>query len=351
MFKRGRIYYSTVRGGKKSLGTSSRAEAKALEEKWRHEAFERRNGLYVPTYLEAAQSWLDRNKHIDSYDMQLQVARWWERWFADRKVNEITADEVHQIMLNWHSFDKRKQPISETEKVKANATANRYIEFLAKIVRFACKTSPEFRKYPVSKGSDKWWTPEQWKAIVPHCSDDFRHIATMALATGLREENLMSFEWAWIHGDRAYLPATVTKTDKDYGIPLNHTAQAIIEERRKAGVRHAKYVFLRAGQQWYNLALLRDMERACKASGTPYITFHGLRHTFASWLAQRGVSDSIRKRLGCWTIGGDASSRYIHFDVESLRPYSYMLDPILLSDGAVLGQSDAKVLMQKASNS
>lgn len=322
MFKRGNVYWTTVRGRKESLETTSKTQAKRLEDKWRHEAYERRNGLYIPTYDEAARDWLDRNKHLSSFAMNEQMANWWDQYFVGVKVNEITADDVHAVV-------KDHRPIDEKNKVPGNVTANRFVMFLAKIIHFGCKVRPEFRIYPVAKGRKRWLRPEEWKVLQPHMTDEFRQLCTFALATGLREANVFEFEWTWIHGDKAYIPAAVTKTEEDYGIPLNLTAQAVIEERRKAKVTHSRYVFTHNGELWYTVKAIRYLEKALKAAQCERMVFHGFRHTFASWLAQRGVSDAVRRRLGCWSTGQGASELYAHFDVESLRPFSNMLDDVL----------------------
>lgn len=339
MFKRGVVYWTTVRGVKESLGTKIKSEAKRLEDKWRNEAYEKRNGLYIPTYDEAAADWLDANKHLSSYEMNEQMADWWDQFFAGVKVSTITPEEVHKLV-------KANRPIDEEKKVPANTTANRFVLFLAKIVRSKWQ-APKFRLYPQPKGRRRWLRPEEWTALIPHMSDEFRQLCTFALATGLREANVFEFEWTWLHGDKAYLPASVTKTDEDYGIPLNRTAQAIIEERRRANVSHQKYVFTHNGELWYTVKAIRYLEKAAEAAGIERMVFHGFRHTFASWLAQRGVSDAVRVRLGCWSTGGKASDKYVHFDVEALRPFSNMLDDILQESGTILGQSKPKSLTQQ----
>lgn len=340
MFKRGGIYWTTVRGRKESLGTKIKSEAKRLEDKWRNEVYERKNGLYIPTYDEAAAEWLDANKHLSSYSMNEDMAEWWDQWFAGIKLNTITKEEVHKIV-------KANRPIDEVNKIGANTTANRYVLFLAKIIRSKI-TAPEFRMYPQPKGRRRWLRPEEWQSLMPHMQDEFRQLCTFALATGLREANVFKFEWAWLHGDKAYLPAAVTKTDEDYGIPLNRSAQAAIEERRKTKVRHQKYVFTHNGELWYTVKALRYLELACKAAGIERTVFHGFRHTFASWLAQKGVSDAVRSRLGCWSTGGKASDKYVHFDVEALRPFSNLLDEAIQQSVTILGQSEGKPLTQQA---
>jgi hypothetical protein len=47
---------------------------------------------------------------------------------------------------------------------------------------------------------------------------------------GLRIDNVMSFEWDWRHNDKVDLPKEVAKTKDEHGIPLNKTGLAVLDE-------------------------------------------------------------------------------------------------------------------------
>jgi integrase len=217
------------------------------------------------------------------------------------------------------------------EACKKNATANNYVAFVAKIIRAAGIQAPKFHLYPVPARNKRWLRPEEWLALSGVMAPDLRQIATFSLATGLREANVMLFEWAWLHGNKAFLPASVTKTGDAYGIPLNKSAIQAIEERKSSVIRHAKYVFLNGGNPWTRWTYYTGVKQAAKASGLLDVNVHTFRHTFASWLAQAGTPDAIRKRLGCWSLGSSADAGYLHFDVEPLRPFAEKLDVYLNS--------------------
>lgn len=320
MFKRGKIWYFSINGIKESSGTTDRERAKTLERKRQQEAWDRANGFHVKTWEEACLEWLESHQHLASYPQNKIYAAWWLKHLDGLKLPAISKDLVHGLIL-------KNRPVDQTKHTKKNATANVYVSFVEKIIRSGSQIKPEFTRYPEPNETRRWLRIEEWRALESVMDDDLRHICTFALATGLREANDMRFEWAWIHGDAAYLPAKLTKTREDYGIPLSSAAQAVISERRQMKVRHPKYVFTNGGKPWTCVMLLRRLYRAVEAAGIAPMTFHSLRHTFGSWLAQRGVSDVVRKRLGCWSAGGDVSSGYVHFDVESLRPFCEMVFP------------------------
>ncbi len=315
MFKRGKIWWFSIDGVKESSGTTDRTRALALERKRRQEAWDRANGFHVRTWDEACLAWLEGHQHLVSYEQNKQMARWWLKHLTGLKLTAITKDLVHRVIAS-------SRPIDLTQGTKQNATANQYVAFVEKI---AGDVKLGLMYYPKPDEAKRWLPWDEWKAWEAEADDDLRHICTFALGTGLREMNNVLFAWPWVHGTAGYLPRQLTKTRADYGIPFSSVVQQVLEDRRRATVRHPELVFLNRGKPWTADAVLRRTQRAAKAAGIAPMTFHTFRHTFASWLAQRGVSDAVRRRLGCWSAGQSASEGYVHFDVESLRPFSEMV--------------------------
>lgn len=318
MYKRGGVFWFSINGVRQSSGTSNRKEAERLEAKLRQESWQRVSGFYVKSWDEACLEWLKSHKHLVSYPKNVIHAKWWTKHLRGLKVTAITKELVHTII-------RRERPIT-LPRSKANNTANDYVNFVAKVIRNADAPVPRFTTYPTLGPSKRWLRREEWDALVSVMDDDLRQVCTFALVTGLREANVIGLRWDWIHGDAAYLPREVTKTAEDYGIPLSTMSQAIIAERRDSKVRHKDLVFTDNGKPWYKVRLLRRLYRAVDAAELEPMVFHTFRHTFASWLAQKGVADSVRERLGCWSGGGSSAARgYVHFDVESLRPFAELL--------------------------
>lgn len=316
MFKRGEIYWVSINGVRCSTGERDRKRAKEEETRLRVEARDRSRGLYVKTWDEACLEWLQSNTHLQSYSKNAIQAKWWTRHLRGLKVTVITRELVHSIIV-------KERPVT-SERSKQNNTANGYVAFVRKVLRHVDVNVRQFVVYPATRRGKRWLRRDEWESLLPHMDDDLRHVCTFALATGLREANVIGFQWSWIHGNAAYLPREVTKTDQDYGIPLSSVSQAVLAERRGATVRHKDLVFTDNGKPWYKVKLLRRLYKAVQAAELEPIVFHTFRHTFASWLAQKGVSDSVRRRLGCWVAEGGAAGTYVHFDVESLRQFAEM---------------------------
>lgn len=317
-----------VTGLKVSSNTTDKKRAEQLERDLHNQAHDRANGRYVQKWEEAATRWMELNQHLSNYRSQKEYHAFWLPHLTGMVLSAIDAQYVHSVILKERTG---RYAVSLKERTSANSTANLYVGFVSKIIRFGSVTPPKLYVYPASKKSKPWLRPEDWPRLHEAMGKELRWVITYGLASGLRIQNLIDFEWTWLHAadTRTFLPMEVTKTDEPYGIPNNATAQAVFADIRRQPVRHATHVFTFMGQPWEYRTLLKALKRACTRAGVPELTPHGLRHTFRSWLAQEGVSDSVARRLGCWQLGGGADKAYLHFDVERLRRFSEVLDPLL----------------------
>lgn len=312
-------FWNPLTGRRESTGTGDRELAKAIVAKTEREAVERKAGIYVPTFIEQTNTWLELNQSLAGFANQEDYAGFWKKHLKTEKLADLTPELVHSIV-------KRERSVNLKVPTKKNNTANNYVTFVAKIIRSGGLPCPKFHVYPRLKVSKAWLRPEEWPVLAQEMNDDLRDISTFLIATGLREKNVIAFEWTWIHGANAYLPMELTKTSAPYGIPLNKTALAVIERRRSAPVRHQKYVFVNNGRPWVACTLLERVKQAAGRAELSGIGVHTFRHTFASWLTQSGVPDAIRRRLGCWKQPSGADAAYLHFDVEWLRSFAEKLD-------------------------
>lgn len=319
------IWYIRVGGRPRSAKTRDKEKARSLEHKLNAEAWDRQNGLVLPTWQQMSLAWMDSDPVAAAKHDNALFMEWWEPHLSGRKVTDITPALVHRIILQHRS-------ISLTERKSENSTANRYVAHVKRVIRSQSNFNPKFITYPASLGRDRWLTPDEWASLKEHMDEDTQDVLEFALVTGLREANCMWFEWGWQHGKTAIIPAQNTKTDTPYGIPLNHTAQGILERRRQKTVKHVQFAFSHQGEVWYRVKLLRALKRACKRSGVGEITVHGLRHTFATWLAQNGVSKEVRMKL-MGHSAKDVHDRYTHFDVESLRKHAEVVDAVIKTLG------------------
>ena len=146
-----------------------------------------------------------------------------------------------------------------------------------------------------------------------------RDIIHFNLHTGLRQDELLSLTWDRVDVFRKTILIKDTKNGKPRTIPLNKTALGILESKARVLSIRSKIVFhSNSGTKIDKHNLRRAFVIAMKKAGIEDFTYHGLRHTFATRLAQSGVDlYKISKLLGHKDI--KTTQRYAHHCPESLR--------------------------------
>lgn len=141
----------------------------------------------------------------------------------------------------------------------------------------------------------------------------------LALFTGMRKGALMALQWADIDFERGFitLQGEHAKSKKTERIPLSGPARAVLENIERTD---SPYVFPgRGGGRRVDFKIIAL--RVKKKAGLPedFRPLHGLRHTFASWLASSGAVDlyTLQKLL---THGSaQMTQRYAHLADEALQ--------------------------------
>lgn len=328
--RKGSKYWQiSVNGARESSGTTDYGRAKTLEHKLNNEAWDSKKlGIKFRTWDQACLDYLQRKRGLKSIGNYAQYAKFWQAHFSGKSLRSITCDTAREIL---------SPTVNVEEATPQNTTANLKLGFVGKVMRHA-KAQWEPQYYPEPNGREEWLTVAQWLSLT--MPEDLRQVATFSLATGLREANVIGLQWDWVRGDSVIIPAEFAKTARPYGIPLNATAMSVLRERRESPVIDARSAFRLQGRAIYRVQLGRLWKRVLLDAGVPHMPYHGLRHTYASWMVQAGVPFEIVARLGQWKLQGMVH-RYSHFDVESLRQWAERFDTFL-------AQSKVKSLGSKA---
>ena len=174
----------------------------------------------------------------------------------------------------------------------------------------------EYRKPPA--GRLRWLTPKEWRALRGELPKHLRDMAEFSLLTGLRQRNVTHLEWsqvdlkrrtAWIHADQA-------KGRQPIGVPLSSAAWAVLRRRRGESER---WVFPYEGRALKQIK--GAWKKALQRAGLSGVTWHTLRHTWASWHAMKGTPIVALKELGGWRTLSMVQ-RYAHLAPEHLRRYA-----------------------------
>lgn len=178
--------------------------------------------------------------------------------------------------------------------------------------------APRVRPLKLPPGRVRWLSHAECADLLAVLTQPLRDMAEFTLETGLRWGNVSGLRWSNVdlHSALVTFSAREMKGATGLSIPLSERALRIVESRRR---HHAQWVFTSQGKRvqrpprhsWYGA-----LERA----GISDFRWHDLRHTWASWHAQRGTPLLVLQQLGGWK-SASMVARYAHLDVRSMREH------------------------------
>jgi integrase len=172
---------------------------------------------------------------------------------------------------------------------------------------------------------DRFLTRDEEATITNACPPDIRPAVLFAANTGLRQMELLTLTWGQVDLPRKTITLTgdKTKSGKTRRVPLNALALEALRSLPR-GIDPKAPVFLTLTRDGRD-ALVRRYNRALIATGinrdaspTQRVSWHTLRHTFASRLVQAGVNLlTVKELLGHSSLV--MVMRYAHLADDNLK--------------------------------
>jgi integrase len=258
--------------------------------------------------------------------------------FGKLQVASLTARQIRQ----WHqglataparlrTVPGSPQQWRETaldgpeEERKRKATANRVLTILKAALNFAFSegrvpSDDAWRRVKPFKGADaakiSYLDLDQAAQLQDACEPEFRPLVRAALLTGCRYGELVALQVGDYLPDSRAVHVRESKGGKARHVYLTEDAASFFEAQT-AGRVGSETLFLRAdGLPWGDSHQSRRMETACEVAGVePAVSFHILRHTYAShYLMGGGSLPALAAQLG-------------HADTRmTLRHYGHLAD-------------------------
>jgi len=169
----------------------------------------------------------------------------------------------------------------------------------------------------------RYLTVEQARRFLNATDSEFRPLAQAALQTGCRYSELARLEVADFNPDSGTLAIRRSKSGKARHVVLSDEG-VLFFQQLTVGRADSEIMLRKAnGEAWRASHQLRPMAQACiNARIDPPISFHGLRHTWASHAVMNGVPLLVvAKNLG------HADTRMVEKHYGHLAP-SYIADAI-----------------------
>jgi len=290
-----------------TTGETDRAEAQRFHDVKKAELWSRPKGLTGKTWGNAVLKWTEDK--IPSYTELLGIQKF-NRFFPDRQLCTVTAELVEAALKKF---------------CKKPATFNRHRARVLGILEL----SGVHIKLPLRKVKEQerdWLTHEQWEALRKELPPHMLPMATFALATGLRQANVLGMQWSRIDLKRKalWVEAPDAKGTKAIGIPMSEEA---INALLSVQGQHPEFCFTYRGKPVSEIktAFMAACIRAGVGRTSPSgryagFTWHGFRHTFATWHFQAGTPDAIIQKLGGWK-SASMLDKYRHHAVGHLASY------------------------------
>jgi integrase len=176
----------------------------------------------------------------------------------------------------------------------------------------AIENVPRIRLEKEPQGRLRWLTEGEITRLLDAAAKsrnkELRTAVILGLNTGLRRGELLGLTWERVDLSRGVIRLELTKSGRRREVPMNDDSyRALIGLDPKAAGRVFKTRYI---QTAYN--------NAVDAAQLDDVTFHTLRHTFASWAVMRGVTlKELQELLGHSSLA--MTMRYAHLAPEHLR--------------------------------
>lgn len=227
----------------------------------------------------------------------------------DTQLTEITPVGIEGYKLN------RRSEVS-------GATVNRELALLKRMFNLAIDWDLFLGQNPVRKvkffqefnTGRRTLTREEEEKLIRNAAPYLQDLIGFALNTGLRIGEIFILRWSDVDWEKSFLNVFAPKTGKIRVVPMNPETRRILEAWSLGRKNEFIFYNYETGKPFVDLGA--GFALACQKAGIEGVTWHTLRHTFASRLLERGVDIvTVKELLGHSTV--IVTMRYLHPNLDS----------------------------------
>jgi len=231
-----------------------------------------------------------------------------------RPVDQIKTEDISALLQTMR------------DKGYASGTTNRVLILLRYIYNLGRKwripgmtenptlglsTAPDVQR-------DRFLTVEETQRLITSIEDDENQTAARAimllLLTGGRRNEITQAKWEFVNWDRRTLLVPLSKSGKPRAIALNAQALALLRALPRTD---NPYIFPSPVNGKPSASLFFPWDRIRKRAGLTDVRLHDLRHSYASFLVNQGISLYVVQGL-LGHAHSRTTQRYAHLAHETL---------------------------------
>ncbi len=237
--------------------------------------------------------------------------------------------QVTSARINAWKSDRLAAICPQTKEPYSAASINRPLAALRHMLRLAQEDGrvdavPKIRLEKEPQGRLRWLKQEEIAGLLAACSksrnSELQAVVIIALNTGLRRAELLGLTWDRVDLSRSVLRLELTKSGKRREVPINDACYGALSSLKPK----------ETGRVFCTRTIRTAYENAVEAAKLNDVTFHTLRHTFASWAMMKGAAlRELQELLGHSSL--TMTMRYAHLAPEHLRTAVSRLDGLTIT--------------------
>src|SRR5260370_21412959 len=266
--------------------------------------------------------------------VRISLEKFAERYMEYAKANKRSWLRDEQMLEHLKSFFRGERQLADitapdiegyklhTRKKESGATVNRELALLKRIFNLAIDWDLYLGSNPLRKvkffqevnTGFRVLSPAEEARLLRNATPAIQDIVLFALNTGSRVGEIFSLRWQNVDLEKGLINVFSPKTQKICVVPINRDVRRILEFWALG--RKNEFVFYnqKSGEPFVDLDA--GLQLACEKAEISGVTWHTLRHTFASRLLERGVDImTVKELLGHSSV--TVTMRYTHSNLAS----------------------------------
>jgi integrase len=222
---------------------------------------------------------------------------------------------------------KSLSPVTVREDVKILSAAFTVARKQGLIYANPCEAVDLPKGESLARGT---FTPMEVGLLLDAAADEWRTVILLSFYAGMRLGDAVSLKWENVNFAEGSLSYRASKTKSHIEIPMHPALQKHLESiagdsmgevsptlagRKVPGRSGLSHQFM---QVMRSAGIDAEQIRGHKSRIFSRRSFHSLRHTFVSQMANAGVAPELRQKLAGHSSGG-SHRKYTHLELQTLR--------------------------------